>query len=536
MGLSTTPINAETAQDFAGRQAPMPVGEASPKLPAVKPRKLALAAPSVELTLVPDKPQAIPGAGGVLILEASDVTGGHAQLMLFLSGRGPKDGVFVFNERLRKGQQMSLCLPDQQYVVSVRDVVDSATGKGYVAVKIAEGVLNNSMRSLPVEQKLSDAEEAEIRRIEAREKEFAGVMSGVSWFLIHAADEKKKMEAFQAFFSTKQFSEDDQCDVGTAIRRAGGTVNYRKSIAALLKSDDLAVRSSGAVLLGVLGDPNSAADLIDLVRAKDLPVQEEAFRGADRRYASIGLGILEAKQYTKELAGFLSDGNSHVRAGAAAALGYLEAKEYAAQIAVLLDDQEALSLFAAVSTLARLGAKPYAERIAGLLRRPARDISIPDAALAALMELDAKDQIGKIEAFRKIEVFHSGTAAKALAVLGAKEYAKDIAGMLNGGHGAGEVLHRRDALLALGILQAKEYAGDVVNLLNAEEVCVRRGAAWSLILMEDDAYGPQAVRVLEDEYYGSPIEISPHDLEYVPSLKFLEIQRRAKESLSKFKR
>ena len=339
--------------------------------------------------------------------------------------------------------------------MSIRALVHSVTGESHLDVEIAEGVPDDRIQFSPVEGRLSDAEEAEIRRLEAREKEYAGIMSSVTWFMIHAADDKKKMEALQVVFSTERFSEDNQCDVGTAIRRAGGVDKYRQSIAALLKSDDLAVRSFGAVWLGVLGDPNSAADLIAIVRAKDLPVQEKVFQGADRRWAAIGLEILGAKQHAKELADLLRDDNAAVRAGAATALGRFEAQEYAAPIALLLDDEEATPVFAAIGALSRLGTERVFRRIAELLQSPARDVSIPNAALAALMELDAKDQIDNIAAFRESSVFHSGTAAKALAVLGAKQHAKDIAGMLKGGDGAGEVLARRDALLALGIMPAR---------------------------------------------------------------------------------
>jgi hypothetical protein len=87
--------------------------------------------------------------------------------------------------------------------------------------------------------KLSDTEETEIRWIEARERKLADAMSGVSSFMNHAAHQKTDRSVSGAF-STKRFSANDQCDIGTAIRRAGGTVDYRKSIGA----NDKAIKAS----------------------------------------------------------------------------------------------------------------------------------------------------------------------------------------------------------------------------------------------------------------------------------------------------
>lgn len=489
-----------------------------------------MTAPKMELQLAPGRPTPIPGSDGVLVVEVDDISARGVHLMLYVAGRGPSGGTFVLNEgRARKGNQWELVLPDQSYVVRLCDVVVTSAEGSPVTVEIGEGTLEEPGWALPVDGKLSDVEEAGIQRIRLRERQYDGHVRRVSWYFCHCAEEGKMLDACRVLFATKDLN-DDECDIGQGIRRAGSVENYRKSIDPLLKSDDEAVRAFSAFWLGIVGAPESADDLIALVRATNFPVEEFGLSGVDRREAAIGLGMLEATQYAGELVALLHDENEYVRAGAALGLGLMGAKEHTAAIAELLDDRQAGPVFAAISALAQLGAKQYSSRIVEKFRPPYADVSIPDAVLSAILELDAKDQIDTIFGC------NTGTTVLAWAVLGARERAPRIVVHLGESNYSRAAQDRHDALLALGILGAKEYAADVCKLLEADEDSVRRASAWSLILMEDDAYGARALRVLEDEYYGSPIELSQAEVRAIPYSKFVPIQARARESLTRCKR
>jgi HEAT repeat protein len=496
----------------------------------VKPRKLNMTAPKMELQLVPGRPTTIPGSNGFLVVEVGDISARGVHLMLYVAGRGPVSESFVLNVwGAREGKQWALVLPDQSYVVRLRDVEEPSTENSPVTVEIGEGLLDDPVWALPVDGRLSDEEEAGIQRIRLREKQNEGQVLRVSWYFCHCAEEDKKLDACRVLFATKDMS-DDECDIGKGIRRAGSLENYRKSIVALLWSDDIAVRAFCAFWLGIVGAPESADDLIALVRATDLPVGKYDSPGTDRREAALGLGMLGATQYAGEMATLLQDKNESVRSGAAIALGLMGAKEHTAAIAELLDDDDASPVYAAISALAQLDAKQYSGRIAEKFRPPYVESSIPDAVLYAILEMDAKDQIDTIFGC------NTGTTVLAWAVLGARERAPKIVVYLGESNYSRAAQDRHDALLALGILKAKEYAADVCKLLEADEDFVRRAAAWSLILMEDDAYGARALRVLEDEYYGSPIELRQSDLRQLPYSKFVQIQSRAHESLARCKR
>ena len=90
-----------------------------------------------------------------------------------------------------------------------------------------------------------------------------------------------------------------------------------------------------------------------------------------------------------------------------------------------------------------------------------------------------------------------GDAAKALALLGAKEYADEIALLLKDESS----LVRKDAALSLGILKAKKYSSRVAELLTTDkESFVENYAAASLILMEAMEYYKVAVPILENPF------------------------------------
>lgn len=503
-----------------------------------RPRELDFRGAQASLKVCAGAPQPLPGSGGALIVEVGDATAKHVHLMLYtadsvvhVNGRSYPERHIANVLRARAGDLIPLYLPDEQYVVRVLRFAGQPSDKAWATIEIRRGLTAGRPAKRSPEGRLSDAEEAEIMRILARVEapEAESMMSRWGWFMIHTADEENKRELLRVTVGLKDLDEEQEADLVATIRAASGVAQYRRQVAALLKNHDVSVRGYAAIWLALVGDRTCVPDLAALLRNNRLPVAESVYAGSDREGAAIGLGLLGASEYTRELATLLNDGNAHVRAGAAQGLAHLKAKGRAPAIARLLDDEGAGPIFAALSALAELGAKDYAGKIADLLDEElSKDVSIPDAALSALMRLDAREQVEKIAKHK------SGTAAKALAVLGARQYAGQIAAMLKWGREPGEELARRDALFALGILGAKEYAGEVASLMRDQEGYIRTAAAWSIILMEDRAQAVQAIRVLEDEYYGNPITLDA--LDDVPREKCEQIAKRAEQSLSRLKK
>ena len=114
------------------------------------------------------------------------------------------------------------------------------------------------------------------------------------------------------------------------------------------------------------------------------------------------------------------------------------------------------------------------------------------AAIYALVSIDDKESAKDIAKLLKDD-FRKADAAKALALLGAKEYADEMALLLKDKSG----LVRQDAALALGILKAKKYAGEVAKLLNDKESYVHTNAATALVLMESEDHYKAALPVIE---------------------------------------
>jgi HEAT repeat protein len=85
-------------------------------------------------------------------------------------------------------------------------------------------------------------------------------------------------------------------------------------------------------------------------------------------------------------------------------------------------------------------------------------------------------------------------AASALGSLGAKEYAKEIAGLLNDA----DSVVQRQAVWALGSLGAKEYAKEIVKLLESRSPSLRASAAYALGQLDAREYEKDLVVLLND--------------------------------------
>ncbi len=260
-----------------------------------------------------------------------------------------------------------------------------------------------------------------------------------------------------------------------------------------------------------------------LLKAKNLPIQDEVFAGYDRAAAAAALGRMGAREYLKDFAALLHDPNDQVQAGAARAIGTLKAKEYSAAIAELVDDGRDRTCMAAIVSLVDLGAKQYAPVIAKKLTSHG-DPSIPEYAIFALAALDAKEQSKDIAGLLGNQ-FKGRHAALALALLDAKEYLPQIRELMKNGGG----LTRRDAVLALGIFQDKQSLPGIAQLMHDSEDYVRVGAAWAIIMLEDRPHAPQAIRIIEPngkDHIADHFPL-PHGAQFIASAQFRREKERA---------
>jgi HEAT repeat protein len=214
----------------------------------------------------------------------------------------------------------------------------------------------------------------------------------------------------------------------------------------------------------------------------------------DRGSAAAALGLMGAKEYAPKLVALLHSASEDDRVGAASGLSGMGSAEHVAEIAKLLDDKADRVRVAAMQALGALGAKQYAGQIAALLTALG-DPMVGETACYTLVKLNAKEQTKDLAKLLGAE-FQNGYAAKALALLGAVEYAQDIAALLEDKRS----LVRCDALIALGILEAKQYTKNVAAHLDDKEEYVRAYAAVSLLLMDDRTHAKKVLDVVQSEW------------------------------------
>lgn len=339
-----------------------------------------------------------------------------------------------------------------------------------------------SPASQTLSAQLAPGEQKDYELLKKRFRIHEDLLNAAAWTLCHCADEKevkaleKTLNLLQAFSDTNQVAK---------LVDAGGIKTFKNSIATLLKNKDPVVRGFGAILLAVIGDPAYKSEIAGLLADKSgRPPKEEdrLLYNFDRSRAAMALGLMGAKEFAPRLSVLLRSSDGTDRAGAALGLGYMGAKEHINDLAKLLSDDEDQVQAAAMQALAELGAADCAKDIARLLTSLG-DPSVNETACYALVRLNAKEQARELAALLDHQ-FRKGNAAKALALLGAKEYTKDIARLTEDS----EPLVRCDSLIALGILDAKEYVKDIAAHLRDKEPFVRAYAAVALLLMGDQEY------------------------------------------------
>ena len=348
--------------------------------------------------------------------------------------------------------------------------------------------------------RLSEAQRQEARDLLARLESgpFAPEMEAVGWTLCHCASEEGAARVQGAVEAISAYAGGNE----QPLAELGGPEGFRKALRRLLRDPDPVVRGFVAETLGALGDQESKGEIARLVKTKpaEPPKEEDYDAEFDRGRSAMALGMLGATEYADELAQLLRDPNPQTRGGAALGLGYLRGQQYADRVAPLLSDDNDNVQITAIYSLAMMDARSHAKEIAGLLGAGG-DPAIAETACYALVRLNAKEHAPDIRRLLD-EPFQQGYAAKALALMGADQYAKDIAAVL----ASENSLSRRDALVALGILKATAYEKDVAERLGDKESFVQSAAALALLLMDARAYSSEITARLT--------EVPEHDFNY----------------------
>lgn len=323
---------------------------------------------------------------------------------------------------------------------------------------------------------------------------YAGILVANIWSLNHNYRSETESDDILKYF-IKFFTAVESKDEAK-IREMGGVKAFKEKIAEFLKSDDDAVKGFAATILSITGDTAYVPVLATLIEEKDESFtdpstsSEVTYRGR----AAMGLGILGAKEYTAKIALLLKSRNNYDRTGAVNGLSHLGAKEYAKDVVALLanKDFQHIDDVSPIYFLIETGtAKDYKKELVDVMLRDF-GIETVKTATYAFVKLDSKENAKDIAKLLGKE-FRKGDAAKALALLDAKEYTDKIALLLNDENS----LVRKDAALALGVLKAKNHSSKIAELLKAKEDFVRYYAAVSLVLLEAKEYYKEAIPIIE---------------------------------------
>lgn len=296
-------------------------------------------------------------------------------------------------------------------------------------VLLATGVLSANVQNRrprkPVVISVSLSEKEEWEKIKRRYAEYSAHISGLAWTLTHTYRSKTEME--RGLEVMKSIGLAMASDHPTSVRKFNGPGGIKQRLLNLTNSKDDTVSGFAAIMLAIIGDSNHAPRIAILINRHGTAERDARAEITIRGHAATALGLLGARQYSSRIAVMLKSNNRYDREGAATALGLLKATDYAKDVAATLsnesvgfwdDDSPILSLF-------EMGvAADYKKEIAGVLHNEIQGDSSKTAAYA-LARLGAKEHAPDIALLLRKE-FRRGDAAKALALLGAGDYTAEI--------------------------------------------------------------------------------------------------------------
>src|SRR5262249_6046948 len=187
-----------------------------------------------------------------------------------------------------------------------------------------------------------------------RDEKFRYIFEGSTWTLIHDYKDYKHMDEVLGTLQRymEALAKYEQGD-GSSLKQFGGIKQLKDQLAMWLEDNDQAIRAFAATMLGISGDQAYSPLLAKLLVRKEQNADELIY---DRGQAALALGLLQAKEYGKDLVTMLSSTNEYDRAGAAQGLGWMGDKENAKAVAQLLKDKDERVREAAKRSLEMMGA------------------------------------------------------------------------------------------------------------------------------------------------------------------------------------
>lgn len=221
---------------------------------------------------------------------------------------------------------------------------------------------------------------------------------------------------------------------------------YIKEISALLKDRNGRVIAGSMYALAEMQAKEykkeiaSFLDKVDISTLGELDAKEGAIQA---------LGRLQAREYTKEISEFLKSNSEHLRAKAISVLRGFEAKEYAKEFGELLGDKSPGVRIEAIRAVCQLNMSEHSKKLIKLLddqgsyklTSSSKKFSystadgvgtVSEHAALAVGHFKCKDSIDKLVKMLKSKIsYERGAAVWAIGRLGLKEYAKNLAELLN---------------------------------------------------------------------------------------------------------
>ena len=210
-----------------------------------------------------------------------------------------------------------------------------------IAFAITAVAGNLACYKIPPQEKLPQPQDTQmtdqfIKRL--KDEKFIDIQGGAMWTLIH---DYKDYKHIQSVLTTLQrymeaLAKYEQGD-NSSLNKLGGIKQLKNQLAIWLDDNDQAVRAFAATMLGVCGDNAYSRQLAKLLVRTEQNYDDEVY---DRGRAALALGLIQSKEYGKDLVTMLSSANEYDRYGAAEGLGWMGDKENAKAVARLLTDKD----------------------------------------------------------------------------------------------------------------------------------------------------------------------------------------------------
>ena len=220
--------------------------------------------------------------------------------------------------------------------------------------EMSKPVVRPSIISHNIHSQSEDAQETDKFMTRLRDVKFSGLIESSMWTLTHDYKDSKQVDVVlnTVMRYLEAFTKYEQGD-GSSLKQLGGTKQLKGQLAIWLNDNDQAVRAFAATMLGISGDHTYAPQIAKLLLKKEQTSDHILY---DRGRAALALGILQAKEYSKEIVMLLSSTNEFDRSGAAQGLGWMGNKEHAKAVAQLLNDGDENVRAAAKYALEMMGA------------------------------------------------------------------------------------------------------------------------------------------------------------------------------------